>query len=139
MLARQLLAADLDASVEGRRVSEECRFRVALGRAYYALFLSIRNAIARQHGIRVGWINHGLLHTYMRHLKAGPEVQALGHELRRLYALRQQADYEMNPTPEWHRKLTDSRYVELMTKQAIAGAATLDQLDFGPVLELMRG
>ena len=123
VLARQLLAGSLGAPFEGRRVSEECRLRVALGRAYFALFLSIRNAIAQKHGIRVGWINHGLLHTYMRHSKAGSEMQALGHELRRLYALRQQADYVMNPTHEWHRKLTDSRYVELMTKQAIAGVA----------------
>jgi hypothetical protein len=64
-------------------------------------------------------------------------VQALGHELRRLYALRQQADYEMVPTREWQLKLTDRVYVDFMTKQAITSALALDRLDFGPVAELL--
>jgi uncharacterized protein (UPF0332 family) len=136
VLARQLLIGSLDATFDGRGTSDECRLRVALGRAYYALYLATRAVIIRKHGIPSRSINHGVLHTHLRHSKAGREVQALGHELRRLYALRQQADYEMVPTREWQLKLTDRVYVDFVTKQAITSASALDRLDFGPVAEL---
>jgi hypothetical protein len=89
------------------------------------------------HGLSTRWITHGLLHTTLRHSKAGREVQTLGHELRRLYALRQQADYELVPTREWQEKLADRVYVDFMTRQAIASVSALDRLNFGPVAELL--
>jgi len=138
VLARQLLIGNLDAALDGRGTSEECRLRAALGRAYYALYLATRAVIVRKHGVPPRSINHGVLHTYLRHSEAGRELQALGQELRRLYALRQQADYEMVPTREWQLKLTDRVYVDFVTKQAITSASALDRLDFGPVAELLR-
>jgi len=137
VLARQLVTGSLATRFDGHGTSDECRLRAALGRAYYALYLATRAAIVRKHGVPSRWITHGLLHTTLRHSKAGREVQTLGHEMRRLYALRQQADYELVPTREWQEKLTDRVYVDFMTKQAIASATALDSLDFGPVAALL--
>jgi hypothetical protein len=53
-------------------------------------------------------------------------------------ALRQKADYEVLPAGQWHRKLGDARYVDLLAKQAIASASVPDRLDFGPVAALLR-
>jgi hypothetical protein len=138
VLARQLAAGSLDVVVDGLGASEECRLRAALGRAYYALYLTTRAAIARRHGIPPRWISHGALQTVLRHSQAGRQAQALGHELRRLYLLRQKADYEMETSREWERMLKDRRYVEFMTKQAVASASVLDRLDFAPVAALLR-
>jgi uncharacterized protein (UPF0332 family) len=137
VLARQLAAGSLDVTFEGAGTSHECRLRAALGRAYYTLYLTTRAVIIRKHGIAPRRLSHGVLYTYLQHSTAGREVQLLGQELARLYTLRQKADYELLPTPEWHRKLTDVRYVDLMAKQAIASASVLDRLDFGPVAELL--
>ena len=138
VLARQLVIGSLVARIDGHVASDECRLRAALGRAYYALYLSIRGEIARRHNVPVHWITHGALHTFLRHSKAGRDVQALGHELRRLYALRQQADYEVVPASEWARKLADATFVEFMTRQAMSSVSTLERLDFAPVAELLR-
>lgn len=138
VLARQLVIGSLVASVDGHATSEECRLRAALGRAYYALYLSIRGVIARKHNVPIRRITHGALHTFLRHSKAGHDVQTLGHELRRLYALRQQADYEVVPAPEWARKLADATFVEFMTRQAMSSVSALERLDFAPVAELLR-
>jgi HEPN domain len=137
VLAGQLVIGSLDARVDGRGTSDECRLRAALGRAYYALYLATRATIVRKHGVSSRWMTHGLLHTTLRRSKAGREAQTLGYELRRLYALRQQADYELVPTREWQEKLTDRGCVDFMTKQAIASATALGGLDFGPVAALL--
>jgi hypothetical protein len=137
VLARQLVSGSPGGTLDCHAVSPECRLRAALGRAYYALFLAARGVIARKHEIRPRWITHRELHTYLRHSKAGREVQTLGHEMRRLYALRQQAEYEMIPTPEWRRKLADPVYVDLMVKQAVASVSILERLDFSAVAVLL--
>jgi hypothetical protein len=139
ILARQLATGNLGAAFEGIRTSPECRLRAALGRAYYALYLTTREVIARRHGIHPRRLSHGVLFTYLQHSTVSHEVRLLGQQLARLYTLRQKADYEVLPTPEWRRKLTDGRYVDLVAKQAIASALALERLDFGPVAELFSG
>jgi hypothetical protein len=136
VLARQLVAGNLDGAFEGVSTSRECRLRAALGRSYYALYLTTREVIARRHGIDHRRLVHGALYTNLQHSTASPGVRLLGQELARLYTLRQKADYEVLPVPEWHRKLTDQRYVELVAKQAMASAVTLDRLDFASVADL---
>jgi hypothetical protein len=126
VLARQLVVGSLDARFGGLGASYECRLRSALGRAYYGLYLSTRALIVRRHGVPSRMVTHGLLHTKLRHSRAGREVQVLGHEMRRLYALRQQA--EMAPTAEWQQKLTDPVFVDFIVKQAIATVSTLERL-----------
>jgi hypothetical protein len=137
VLARQLAAGDLDAAFAGMSASHECRLRAALGRAYYALYLTTREVIARRHGINHRRLSHGVLYTYLQHSDVGHEVRLLGQQLAHLYRLRQKADYEVLTTPDVHRKLTDHRYVDLIAKQAIASASVVDRLDFGPAAELL--
>jgi hypothetical protein len=136
VLARQLAAGSLDAAFDGIGTSQECRLRAALGRAYYALYLTTRAVIARKHGIQERQVSHGLLYTYLQHSTASLEVQLLGQALYQLYTLRQKADYDVLPTGPWQRKLRDAKYVDLVAKQAIASASALDRLDFGPVAAL---
>jgi hypothetical protein len=136
VLARQLVAGSLDIEFDGIGTSHECRLRAALGRAYYALYLTTRAVIARKYRVQERRISHGLLYTYLQHSTASLEVRLLGQELYRLYTLRQKADYEVLPTGQWERKMRDPKYVDLMAKQAIASASVLDRLDFGPVAEL---
>lgn len=138
VLARQLVAGTLDAAFGGMGTSHECRLRAALGRAYYALYLTTRAVIARKHGIQERRLSHSLLYTYLQHSTASLEVQLLGQELYQLYTLRQKADYEVLPSGQWQRKLRDPKYVDLVAKQAIASVSALDRLDFGPVAELLR-
>jgi hypothetical protein len=137
VLARQLVAGSLDAAFGGEGASHECRLRAALGRAYYALYLTTRAVIARKHGIEERRLSHGRLYTYLQHSTASLEVRLLGQELYQLYTLRQKADYEVLLAGQWQRKLTDAKYVDLIAEQAIASASVLDRLDFGPVAELL--
>ena len=135
-LARQLVVGDLDAEFDAGVPSQECRLRTALGRAYYALYLATRAAIARRHGIQERRLTHGALLTYLQYARMSSEVRLLGQELQRLYRLRQKADYELVPPGDWHARLADPRYVELAAKQAIASARLLEGMDFGPVAAL---
>lgn len=137
VLARQIVAGDLSAPVAGRAASSEARTRAALGRAYYALFLAVRGAIAKKHGIPEGKIAHGSLYTHLQNSKAPPGVQKVGKALEELYELRRHADYELQPRGVWRRHLADPRVADLAAKRALGYAATADSLDYSAVLHLL--
>jgi hypothetical protein len=138
VLARQLASGRLHAALDGVGTSPECRLRTAVGRAYYALYLSTRSAIARRHGIPERRITHGLLYTCLQYARMSGGLRLLGHELQRLYTLRQKADYEVAASARWDARIGDPKYVDMIAKQAISTARALEKLDFEPVAALLR-
>jgi hypothetical protein len=137
VLARQIVAGDLSSWIDGRMASAEARTRAAFGRAYYTLFLAVRGAISRKHGIPEAKIRHGTLYTQLQNSKAPAAVRRVGKHLEELYRLRQQADYELQPKGVWEKQLTDAEFADLMASQALDYAATADSLDYSAVLHLL--
>ena len=59
LLAHQLAAGDLRFAVDGALLSREAHLRAGFGRAYYALYLSIRASIVRRYRVPVRHLRHG--------------------------------------------------------------------------------
>lgn len=72
---------------------DECKCRTAAGRAYYAFFLTVRNALETRH--KVGFTHSGTDHSQvireLRHRQREQMADALDELLR----LREHADYDM--------------------------------------------
>jgi hypothetical protein len=113
------------AAMDGRAFLTEAHWRSAAGRAYYALLLEGREALARW-GFALP--PHHQLHAFARlrfSYAAVPDLKIIGDAVDRLGQLRNRADYDLNPS-RWfassaraHRALTD----------ADAALALLDQID----------
>jgi uncharacterized protein (UPF0332 family) len=134
VLARQLSRGDLQRGVNGRVASDSSRVRTAYGRAYYALFLSVRAELARRHGIPLRRVAHGALYVHLQHSAAPRQVRKLGRDLEWLYTLRQKADYDLAPAPDWNAKLHDADYVDWLAEQVLLQVAVLNELDFSSVV-----
>jgi uncharacterized protein (UPF0332 family) len=103
-LARQLVAgAEQGKPLTGGTGAAECR--CAIGRAYYAAFLSARTLLA-EFGISVP--PDGSAHTavYFALNNSGPDILAkVAVQLRSLYDARTTADYDLTAeTPNEYRK-----------------------------------
>ncbi|HEX6747167.1 MAG TPA: hypothetical protein VF092_07690 [Longimicrobium sp.] len=136
-LARQLAAGDLIVCGDPA-ASREAQLRAAFGRAYYAVFLVVRFVLLRRHHIRSQWVDHGNLYNYLQHSRAGEHLNHLGREIERLYRLRQKADYELGPTADWQRRLTNPVLADFLARQAIELTSAVEDLDFSPVVHLFR-
>lgn len=134
MLARQIAAGDLAAPIDGLPASLEARVRAAYGRAYYTLFLAVRAAISRKHGIPERRLEHGRLYTHLQSPRAEPRVRGVGKQLEHLYRLRRRADYELAPDAAWQ----NAGSADLAAQQAMQLAATVEALDYGSIVDLLR-
>ena len=77
--------------------SSETRARTVLGRAYYAAFLEVREAIRREAG-KPGWkVTHDWLPTALKQA-SDTSVAEIGVYLEGLRELREKADYEISST-----------------------------------------
>lgn len=112
------------------------RVRAAYGRAYYGLYLSVRREIAGRHRIHRRRLTHGVLYSYLQSPRATTEVRRLGQELERLYALRQEADYELAPEEPWRRHMEDHRLAATRAARALTLSRSLPGLDFSSVIPL---
>jgi len=113
------------------------RVRTAYGRAYYALYLLVRNEIERRHHVRPRWLHHGAVYTHLQSPRAGEQVRSLGRELQRMYTLRQKADYELDLLPEWEAQMEDEELAADLIAAAASWVARLPALDFSPVIPLL--
>jgi uncharacterized protein (UPF0332 family) len=136
LLAQQLAAGDLSVAVDGALPSREARLRAAYGRAYYALYLSVRASIVRRYRVPIRALQHGKLYTHLQNSRAGDVLNDLGREMERMYTLRQKADYDLSPSSPWQRRLTNSELILLLARQAAALASSAENLDFTPILHL---
>jgi uncharacterized protein (UPF0332 family) len=136
-LARQLAAGDLSATAEPA-ASREAQLRAAFGRAYYSVFLVVRSILLRRHHVRSEWVDHGCLYQHLQHSRAGEHLNHLGREIERLYRLRQKADYELEPTADWQRRLTSPALADFLASQAIGLTFAVEDLDFTPVAHLFQ-
>lgn len=115
---------------------EPARLRTALGRAYYGLYLQVRNAIAVRHGIALRRLGHGAVYTHLQNSRLTAETRALGRYLQHLYLLRQKADYELAPDPLWRSKLGDPEVATAAAVEARRLARLIPACDFSPVAHL---
>jgi len=118
------------------RSMREARVRTAYGRAYYALYLLVRNELERRHKLRTRALAHGAVYTHLQSSQASEEVRQLGRELQRLYTLRQKADYELVPIAEWEKLMADERFAAELVVLAAEWSPRLSRLDFSPVVTL---
>jgi len=130
------VARDLGAS--DRAATTPARLRTAFGRAYYALFLLVREEISSRHHIHYRRLPHGAVYTHLQSPRAGQEVRELGRELQRMYTLRQNADYELAPNLVVKGQLEDVELLGSLINRTRKLAAILHQLDFSPVVPLFR-
>jgi hypothetical protein len=136
VVARGLLSDETSSTAF--REARAARVRTAYGRAYYALYLLVTVELRRRHQIDPRRLQHGAVYSKLQSPRADDEVRQLGRELERMYRLRQQADYELAPRPEWQAQLENARSAKKVVDLAADWAASLPRLDFSPVVPLFR-
>ena len=118
-------------------IDKEARTRTAIGRAYYALFLSIRTAIRTKEGRathgREDRIDHGLLQNSLSSAN-NPELNNLAKTLSDLYEARRQADYVLEPTNSWTKLCKSPKYAEVLLKRSEAAIRKLSKIDFTEIV-----
>jgi hypothetical protein len=120
------------------RDTRAARVRTAYGRAYYALYLLVREELVHRHHILPRQLHHGAVYTNLQSPRAASPVRQLGRELQRLYTLRQKADYELAPDAGWEAQLENERAAAKLVALAADWAASQPRLDFSPVVPLFR-
>lgn len=114
-------------------IDKEARTRIAIGRAYYALFLSIRTAIRTEEGKephgRGDQIGHGNL-TNVLYSSDNPELNGLAEILGQLYEARRQADYVLEPAGRWAKDCKSPRKAKNLLRLSEATIRRLSNIDF---------
>lgn len=62
----------------------------------------------------------------------GDKLRHLGHELQRLYLLRQKADYEAATSGRWDARIADPRFVDIIAEAGDRDRAGLGDTGFQP-------
>lgn len=120
------------------KLDKEARIRTAIGRAYYALFLSIRTEIRTLEGKAIhgrgDQIDHGALKNFL-YLAKNTDLNNLARTLDELYEARRQADYVLEPTGRWERYYESPRNAKRLLKRAEAEIRRLPNIDFTEMVE----
>lgn len=117
--------------------SAAVRARTAHSRTYYGLFLIIRSILVGRHGLHVRRVEHGLLIRRMQYSSVSGELRELGRELERLYSIRQKADYDLAPSPEWQTRVEDPEFAAVSAARVLVIAERVRHLDFSPLVPLL--
>jgi hypothetical protein len=123
----------------------EARVRTSLGRAYYALFVSVRRAIATKAGKHVDHsIDHGQLQNLLmmgarqeKDPKNSGKLISLASLLSDLMTARLKADYALDPSTAWRTKLSDIGFARSQVDQARSAISQLPQIDLAAAARLM--
>ena len=114
-------------------LDKEARIRTAIGRAYYALFLSIRTEIRTLEGKAIHGrddrIDHGALKNLL-YLANNSDLNNLARTLDELYEARRQADYVLEPTGRWEKYYESPRNAKRLLIRAEAEIRRLPNIDF---------
>lgn len=111
----------------------DSRARTCYGRAYYALFLAVRTEIWRAEGRpihgRGDEVEHGAL-TDVLFSSDNPKHKALGRALEDLYTARKKADYVLEPSEPWNKRIHKAEKAREFAKRAQSLIRQLDNIDF---------
>jgi hypothetical protein len=120
--------AFLDSAQRLAQGSGEADWRSAAGRAYYALMLEGRDALARR-----GFVlpRRDQVHAFVRlrfYTPAHPDLRAIGRALEDLGHLRNQGDYELTVAGPF----ANATRAQNAVQQARTAIAVLDAIDHDP-------
>jgi uncharacterized protein (UPF0332 family) len=126
-----------DKVLDNMAIEKRARVRAAIGRAYYSLFLSTRQAGCRSCGKHIdSKVEHGALKDALfagaARISDDDErttVETLAKLLDELYAARSESDYRLQPTPAWEAKLAKPKTARSFVARTKAAIKRLDGMN----------
>lgn len=119
-------------------LDKEARCRTALGRAYYALFLSIRSALRQAQGRpihgREDHLDHGRLPIAL-YSAEDPALSAIAKLLDELNRARRTADYVLDPEGGYQSLCISPRRASILAKRTAATIRSLRTVDFAQIAD----